>query len=129
MAGIRMQRITGGCYYTPVSHLHYKDGMNYTKKKDCVLNYTDIIYHHYPYVRTSDRVKFRWDLSVNKGNKSNKDTYKLWQEMDLKKDIFKQEKFFRRVIGGIGNLEIYTGEHPEVLDDHPWRYIDDVREL
>lgn len=129
VAGIRMQRITDGCYYTPVSHLHYKDGINYTKKADRVLNYTDIIYHHYPYVKTSDRVKFRWDLSVNKGTKSNKNTYELWKNMDLKKDIFKQEKEFRKIIGGIGNLEIYIGEHPEVLDNHPWRYIDDVRNI
>lgn len=130
--GIRWQRITNGCEYkSGVSHLHYKDGSKYINKVDKRLFVPNIVYHHYPYVRTSSRVKFRYEISVNKGVTSNRHTFKIWKRIRWGKDedILKQEDNFRKVIGGKGKFEIYNGSHPEVLDNHPWRYINDVREV
>lgn len=132
IGGIKCHRITDGCgYKSGVSHLHYKNGSRYINIASKRLLVSDIVYHHYPYVKTSDRVKFRYDISVNKGVKFNKDTFKVWQKIkwDKDEDILKQEINFRKVIGGKGAFEIYNDRHPEILDNHPWRYIDDVREV
>ena len=55
----------------------------------------------------------------------------MWRKIKWEKneDILNQENDFRKVIGGNGKFEIYNGNHPEILDDHPWRNINDVREV
>lgn len=130
--GVRWQRITDGYVYkSGVSHLHYKNGEMYINKTDKILSVPDIVYHHYPYVRRSDRVKFRYEISINKGEKSNKNTFNVWKKIKWEKDedILRQENDFRKVIGGNGKFEIYNDNHPEILDGHPWRNINDVREV
>lgn len=130
VGGIKCQRITDGCgYKSGISHLHYKDGSKYINKAARRLLVPDIVYHHYPYVRTSGRVKFRYDISVNKGVISNKNTFEIWKRIKWNEDedILKQENDFRKVIGGVGKFEIYNGKHPEILEDHPWRHTNDVR--
>jgi len=121
------QKIKEGCYYILPSKLCNKDGSLYSN----ILELPDIIYHHYPYVKLTERSKFRWALSVAKGEISNKKTGELWDNFswDKDEDIFKHEKIFRKIIGGRGELNIYYGEHPEVLNLHPWRLLDDIRIL
>jgi hypothetical protein len=128
--GIRWQRITKGCYYTPVSHLHYKNGGLYVNKVGNVLNMSDIIYHHYPYVKPTSRVKARWNFSANKGAISNSNLYlNTWNKISWKKDedVLKQESNFRQIVGNKGKINVYSGKHPEIMDEHPWRYINDIR--
>ena len=131
--GFRCKRITEGCgYRSGVSHLHYKDGSKYLNRElACMKN---MACYHYLRVRTSDRVKFRWEISVNKGCAASKHKYKFWEKIkwDKDEDILTQEDDFRVVIGTLekeGIFNIYSGKHPEVLDNHPWRYINDVRNI
>jgi len=125
--GHKFQKIKKGCYYTPNWKLRYKNGKFYSD----ILNLSDITYFHYPFVKKTDRAKFRWDISIEKGHKKHKKTKRLWDGFKYKKDkdIFKQEKNFRRIIGGKGVLNVHVGKHPEVLEDHPFRFIDDVRKI
>ncbi|GAG26172.1 unnamed protein product, partial [marine sediment metagenome] len=57
--------------------------------------------------------------------------YEKWMsvEWDKDEDIFKSAT----IIYGIGTLtkglNIYNGEHPKFLANHPWRHIDDVRKI
>ena len=52
-----------------------------------------------------------------------------WNGVD---DIFKSEKelsFITALQEHGHRLQIYDGEHPEITDNHPWRHINDVREI
>lgn len=132
--GFRCKRITDGCkYMSGVSQLYYKDGSRYLDAKN-LGQLDNAACHHYLRVRTSDRVKLRWELSVNKGCIKNKHNYKIWEKIkwDKDEDILTQKDDFNIVLGTgerDGILSIYNGKHPEVLDNHPWRYINDVRDI
>jgi len=125
--GHNMQKIKEGCYYMPNWKLHYETGELYSD----VLNVPEITYFHYPYVKPTKRMKHRWDISVQKGETYNSRTKNMWDKFSWKKDedIFQKEREFRTIIGGKGKLNIYNSKHPQALSYHPWRFINDVREV
>jgi len=79
-------------------------------------------------VKKPERIKARWAMSIEKGTKASIGRFENWMEMewDQEKDIIKYRKIIENMQGQ-GHFNIYPGPHPEVLDDHPWRHIEDVR--
>ena len=130
--GHRFDRITDGCYYTPIARLHYKDGKEYSNS----LPHPKIVMFHYTGVKKAERMKARWILSVERGTRSSRDRFERWVDFkwDVDDDIIKNEEFMMYVVGirkskEKSKVNVYDGKHPEVLGDHPWRYIEDVRTI
>jgi hypothetical protein len=123
------QRIKPGCRFEKPSKIRDKNGLPYTN----ILKMPEIIFHHYPYVKLTARSKFRWAISVAKGCTENEITGNLWDNFSWNNDsdIFKHENVFRKIIGGSpeAKLNIYDGPHPEILDSHPWKNLNDIRIL
>jgi len=118
------QKIKPKCSFIPPSKICNPNKLPY----DNILKVPEIIYHHYPYVKLTARVKFRWEISCG-----NENTGALWDNFlwENDQDIFKQENLFRKIIGGsqMANLNVYNGPHPEILNSHPWKNLNDVRSL
>ena len=67
-------------------------------------------------------------MSMEKGTEASNGRYEKWMDISWKKDedIHKSDKVLASIFPG-DELNVYNGLHPEALDDHPWRYINDVR--
>ena len=117
-------RATRECHYRPLMNFHYKNGQQY---KD-ILQIDDICTFHFNYVKKPERIKARWEMSVEKGTILSKDRFEIWLSIKWKKDedIFKN-KMKIEAMQDQGRLNIYTGRLPEVLRNHLWRGINDVR--
>lgn len=105
---------------------YYKDGKPYSK----YLYLDDVVCFHYPYVKLLERIKARWLYSIEKGTVESRGKYDKFMSVKWTndEDIYK----FKEVIENINNekgFNVYTGKHPEILDSHPWRNIDDVRKM
>lgn len=122
-SGVYCYRITDGLKLTGVSNACYADGRRYNVRK-----VDDITAFHYGCVKKPERQKARWIMSVEKGTKSSIERYGKWMGVSWERneDIFKSEDTIKDLTGG-GILNIYEGENPEVLANHPWRHINDVR--
>lgn len=108
-----------------ISYPCYKDGRQFDK-----FHIKNVTGFHYSYVKKPERMKARWAMSVEKGTESSALLFDKWMNIEWGKeaDIFQQQKELYE-IRPEGELNIYTREHPSVLDDHPWRNINDVREM
>jgi len=107
-------RITDRLNLSGVSNAHYRSGRHYSVSRP-----DDITAFHYSHVKKAERMKRRFVLSAEKGTPGTiEERFGAWNDFkwDKDEDILKSGKF-----------SIYDGEHPEVLDNHPWRYIEDVR--
>ena len=118
-------RIKKGSYLKGVSAHYYKDGNPY----DYFQLESDITAFHYGYVKRPERMKARWALSVEKGTEASRDRFEKWMAISWQKDedIYKSADKLANILPG-GKLNIYSGKHPEALNDHLWRRINDVRE-
>ena len=69
-------------------------------------------------------------MSIEKGTKTSIGIYEKFMSVvwDKDEDIFKSETIVESIRPGEG-LNIYTGPHPSILDNHPWRHIKDIREV
>lgn len=131
--GIRFDRITPGCYYTPIAKLHYKDGKEYKYS----IPFPKIVSFHYSCMKKPERMKARWRLSVERGTRRSlvaiaATRFKRWMDIEWNNDndIIRQEDLLREFVSRRDEkVEFYDGKHPEVLDNHPWRYIKDVRTI
>jgi|26BtaG_2_1085354.scaffolds.fasta_scaffold08577_2 hypothetical protein len=107
-------------------------GVGYPRMRDGSKYQTDfrseIIVHHYSYVKTPERMAPRWVMSVEKGTSSSVGRFAAWMDVDLNAEFAQLEKDLSRIRDG-GGLNIYKGKHPEILDGHPWIDIEDVRQL
>lgn len=86
---------------------------------------------HYGHVKKPERMKARWVMSVEKGTEASVGRFEQWMSASWSEDedIFKSTDIIERIRGYRGGLNIYNGEHPEFLADHPWRYVNDVRAI
>lgn len=119
-------RIKEGAYLKGVSAHYYKDGRPY----DHFQLEDSITAFHYGYVKRPERMRARWALSVEKGTEASVNRFEKWMSVSWEKDedIQKSDDTLANIFAG-GKLNVYNGKHPEVLDEHPWRYINDVRRL
>lgn len=118
-------RIIDGVYLRGISSAHYKN------RRLCSCQVIDgITAFHYGYVKRPERMKARWIMSIEKGNEASIGSRERWMSVswDVDKDIFNSRKVLQ-TIRMEETLNIYNGKHPKVLDNHPWRYIDDVRKV
>ena len=92
---------------------------------------TDVTAFHYGHVKKPERMKARWIMSVEKGTEASAKYFEKWMSISWKedRDIFKSASIIEEIRAYKGGLNIYEGEHPEFLANHPWRNINDVREL
>lgn len=99
-----------------------------TRKYDKILYLDDIVSFHYHQVKKSERVKVRWEMAMEKGYTHIKDRYEKFLSIswDGDADVYKHKELIEDLNGEKG-FNVYTGPHPEILDAHPWRFIDDVR--
>lgn len=117
-------RYTNGCFYKPLMRLFYRYNKPYVNL--CYLNH--ICYFHFNYIKRPERIKARWQMSIEKGTPSSIGRFEKWMAIKWNggDDIFKS-KADLEAIQGQSNLNIYNGKLPEALENHPWRHIDDIR--
>jgi len=126
--GIPFERITEGCYLTPIANLHYKDGVWYIKDEKLI----DITTFHYVSIKKPERMNARWIMSIEKGTPSSLTRFEKWMgiEWENDEDFLRQKDTVAFILGtNASDVHIYNGKHPEILDSHPWRYIEDVRRI
>ncbi len=126
-----ISRITDGCYYTPIASLRYKDGTLYIENEK---KFNDITTFHYACVKKPERMNARWVMSIEKGTTSSVTRFEKWMGIEWKNDEdflkYKNRDTIAFVLGTDPNdVHIYDGKHPKILDNHPWRYIKDVRKI
>ncbi len=117
-------KITEDCYYTPMWKMHYKKGGLYRKYKYM----KKVDYFHYCYVKKSERLKIRIESSYEKGYKNAFKRFDnllsvKWEKED---EIFKYQDIIEDLTNSSG-FNIYTGLHPEIMEEHPWRFVEDTR--
>jgi len=126
--GIPFDRITDGCYYTPIANLHYKDGGLYSRNEKQI----DIVTYHYTLIKRPERMDARQVMSIEKGTSASIGRFKKWMEIKWENDeeFLKNKKDVAYTLGvNPDDVHVYYGKHPEILDDHPWRYIEDIRRI
>lgn len=125
-ATIWLYRIVESSYLKGVSVYYYKDDSRYS----CFQLKSDITAFHYSYVKRPKRMKARWALSIEKGTEASRGRLEKWMSVSWRKDedIHKSKDTLVSILSG-RELNVYSGRHPEVLDSHPWRYINDVRQI
>lgn len=78
---------------------------------------------HYTWVKPKERMRIRMETSgfhpgmLKWFNNS-------WDDIKLV-----ENNLWRNHLGGVFNLIKYDGDHPSILDNHPWRNVEDVREI
>lgn len=124
-SGIYCYRIIDDIKFRGLMRPAYTDGQIFSIKK-----IDDISLFHYGCVKKPGRQKARWVMSIEKGTEASIPRYDRWMGVSWKqdKDIFKNESIIKDLTAG-DVVNIYEGEHPEALANHPWRYIDDVRKV
>jgi len=124
-SGVYCYRITEGLRLSGVSNAHYKDGRRYSVRK-----LDDITAFHYGCIKWPERMRARWEMSVEKGTERSVGRHEKWMGVSWNEneDIFKSESLIKEFTGS-GTLNIYEGKHPEAVADHPWKDIDDVRTM
>ena len=90
----------------------------------------NVTYFHYPYVKEHNRAKARWQMSAEKGNTTSRDAYKRF--MDIKwtndTDVLKSKDVIEK-LNGYEGFNVYKGEHPEDIREHPWFDVEDCRTI
>jgi len=140
-----LNRWTKDSYWKPISTLCYKDGCPYLTKADKIHYVPDFDYttFHFNRVKRVKREEMRYRLSaeINTPN-AMKWHNEVWLAADLN-NLTEAYKANERLTGHYGyakdspntgpamwqELVNYEGKYPEVLDDHPYKNISDIRKL
>lgn len=125
LIGYMAWRIVDGLHMRGICTPCYGNG------KRIPLQFVDgVMCFHYGHVKRPERMKARWVQSIEKGTKASIGRFEKWMSVSWNedKDIFNSRKILESIRPG-ETLNVYNGEHPEVLDAHPWRHIDDVRKV
>lgn len=115
----------------------YKNG-NYYKNESNTEALKDNPMFHYSFVKITDREMKRRKMEV-KGGRRTKDIYRWIEKIYLKWTEEKAENIYRKnkkLFGTYGwfykenkTLKKYTGPHPKILDNHPYRHVKDMRNV
>jgi len=118
-------RIINGTYLSGISTPCYPNGKRIQGEEA-----EGVELFHYGFVKKPDRLKARMLMSMEKGTKASEGKYEQWMNVKWNKDtdIFKSEAFIEQIRPGDG-LHIYKGKHPEIVANHPWRHIKDIRRI
>lgn len=77
---------------------------------------------HYCWVKTRDRMLKRARIGIYKGIVE-------WFELNYDRIELIEGAKITYVNGDVLTLNKYEGPHPSILDDHPWRNVEDVRKF
>lgn len=129
---MEINRLTPGCYYTPIHHLHYKNGRRYVQVNKG--GRIPITMFHYSSVKKIERMNARCHMTLETPRRYTLSAGWFEKWMSVKwindEDIFKYKDTLAFILStDPERINIYKGRHPEVLDDHPWRNINDVRKI
>jgi len=73
-------------------------------------------------------------MSIEKGTATSTKRFEKWMDIEWKDDEdflkYSNKDTVAFILGtNPRDVHVYNGKHPEILDSHPWRHIDDVRKL
>lgn len=86
-----------------------------------VVESNEQILFHYTWIKSRSRVEIRFRTS-KRYREMEKMFNQSWDNLELI-----DGKAYKCWPGRILTLKRYDGEHPEILNSHPWRYIEDIR--
>jgi hypothetical protein len=120
----RFYRVTDGMYLTPISNLHHRCGDPYLMEAEFV----NAECFHYTCAKKLERSMFRFDISEEKGTPNIPNLKRMYENFEWvhDEDAYAQAKRIEQLVGG-SEFNIYDGEHPEVLKNHPYANCDDIR--
>ena len=135
----RLIRITEGMIFKPSQNPYYKNGDSYSRWPDRAADIlkSDPMFH-YSFVKPPIRMNKRLEMEVQ-GGRRNPCVLTWFDEVFMKWSEKTADEIYRKNIEITGNsgilfagpdlqIQSYNGSHPAVLDNHPLRGIDDVRE-
>lgn len=82
----------------------------------------DIGFLHYCWVKTQERMFRRARIGIYKGMRE-------WFELNYDKIELAEGAKINYVNNQVFTLRKYEGPHPSVVDNHPWRHIEDIRKI
>jgi len=124
--GPHWNRITDGLFLKGVRNPYYKDGKRYSD----IHWVDDVVQHHYSFVKLPARMEARWTMSAEKGTRSSRHKFSEWMTAKWENDedfLGQTEKILSMLELIDHGVEIYEGNHPEALVNHPWKDMSDVR--
>lgn len=118
-------RIIDNMYLTGINKPYYK-----SRRRFPFYHIDGVTLFHYTYVKKPERFNARMLMSIEKGCTVSVGRYKQWMSVKWEKDedIFKSKTIIKNIRGD-EELNIYSGDHPEAVANHPWRHINDIREI
>ncbi len=133
----RFWRYTKGMKFSFYNqYARYKDGTRYTKNRKNIL-VNDPMFH-YCFMRTNEREYLTRLMEVKGGSRTKEQlewydrVYYKWNEKNadkLYKDNEKKCGVYGWWEGSPRIIKKYSGKHPKILDNHPYRHIKDMRKM
>lgn len=137
----RIIRVTNQMFFKPGQFPHYADGTPYfiySGNSSKLILQDDPMFHYSFVKRPSSEIKRR--LGEYCATQQDESVFDWIDEVFLRwsperaKEIYawNQKRFNKNGIsfgGSQQRLKFYSGDHPDILNNHPFRYIDDVRSL
>jgi len=118
-------RITPGMSMTPISRIHDKDG-RIVRNEPSMCVQSNVCCYHFTSAKKLARMRFRFRISQEKGTPDIPEMWGRYSNYDVNSKLDKDE--IEALVGGFG-ANIYTGDFPEVLKDHPYRFANDIRSI
>jgi len=106
-------------YLTPIAVVHEPSGIRQRDGAD----HMDITCFHMCAAKKDSRMKPRYEMSAEKGTPNAMDNYERWKNIDIKNPDPREVEY---IIGG-EQFNEFKGDLPEVLQDHPWKDVEDIR--
>ncbi len=106
-------------YLTPISVVHAPDGTIQRHNPE----HLDITCFHMCCAKKIARSKARYEMSAAKGTPNAMENFERFKNVDIKNPDPKEVEY---LIGGT-DFNVYEGELPEALRDHPWKDVEDIR--
>jgi len=105
-----------------INGLHFRPTHHYVNPGKHIITFPKNSHYHYCWLKPQERMHIRMKTSGMYPNMLN------W--FDKNWDNFKLEngKEYSGYSGKF-NLHRYEGNHPEILNNHPWRHVEDIRKL
>ena len=119
-------RIIDNMYLLGINKAYYKNRKRFT------FHHIDgVTLFHYNSVKKPERFNARVVMSIEKGVKESVGNYEKWMSVKWEEDedIFKSRAIIEDIRHCDKELNIYNGNHPKAVANHPWRHINDIREI
>ena len=122
----RFYRVTDGMFLKPISRVHHKDGSFYNDNTQQL----PITPYHFTQAKKLARAEFRFQLSKEKGTPGIDELWEKYKNFKLPpaEAWWEHDKEVCELVGGYGPTYLpLEHQYPEVLDGHPYRFVNDIR--